>query len=127
MDGCRVDRAMVAEGCRIRDAQIERSIVGVRSIVEPGVRIRNSVIMGADLYESAADLERNASLGIPNVGIGAGSTIDRAIVDKNARIGERVVIANEEGVRERDGSEFYIRDGIVVIPKGATIPAGTRI
>ncbi|MFH1572238.1 MAG: glucose-1-phosphate adenylyltransferase [Gemmatimonadota bacterium] len=127
LDRCRVDRSIIAEGCRMRDAEIERSIIGVRSVLEPGVRVNSSVIMGADYCESAADMERNAALGVPNIGIGAGSVIHRAIVDKNARIGERVVIANDSGLETADGNGYYIREGIVIVPKDASIVSGTRI
>jgi len=127
MDRCRIDRSIVAEGCRMSDTEIEHSIVGVRSTMESGVRVYSSVIMGADRYESARDMERNAALGIPNIGIGGGSVVHRAIVDKNARIGEKVVIANDAGVQELDGDGYYIRDGIVVIPKDGVIPSGTTI
>ena len=83
--------------------------------------------MGADFVETAADLERNAAQGIPNVGIGARTRIDEAIIDKNARIGERVSITNREGVRDADGDKYHIRDGIVVVAKDAVIAAGTEI
>lgn len=127
LDRCRIDRSIVAEGCRMRDAEIEHSIVGVRSIMESGVRVYSSVIMGADTYESATDMERSAALGVPNIGIGSGSVIHRAIIDKNARIGEKVVIANDAGVQEEDGDGYYIREGIVVIPKDGVVPSGTAI
>ena len=127
LDRCRIDRSIVAEGCRMRDVEIEHCIIGVRSIMEPGVRVYSSVIMGGDLYESAADMERNAALGVPNIGIGGGSVIHRAIIDKNARIGEKVVIANDAGVQEKDGDGYYIREGIVVIPKDGVIPSGATI
>ena len=83
--------------------------------------------MGADFVETAADLERNAAQGIPNVGIGAHTRIDEAIIGKNARIGERVSITNREGVRDADGDKYYISDGIVVVAKDAVIAAGTEI
>ncbi|MBT3345074.1 MAG: glucose-1-phosphate adenylyltransferase [Gemmatimonadetes bacterium] len=127
MLGCRVDRGIVAEGCVIDDAQIEQSVVGVRSIIGAGARLYQSIVMGADYYESPADRERHAALHVPPVGIGPGSVIHRAIVDKNARIGTDVVIRNEAGVMEADGEGYYIREGIVVIPKDGVIPGGMRI
>jgi len=84
-------------------------------------------MMGTDFYETPNDMERNAAQGVPNVGIGAGSVINRAIIDKNARIGEKVIIGNDQGVNEGEGDGYYIRDGIVVIPKNAEIASGTVI
>lgn len=127
MESCRIENGIVAEGCYICDAQIQRSIIGIRSVIGPGVKVFNSVVMGADYYETPRDIERNAARGIPNVGIGANASINRAIVDKNARIGERVIINNEQGVREAEGDNYYIRDGIVIVPKDAVINPGTII
>ena len=127
MEGCRVEKVLVAEGCRIRRAEIERCVIGVRTVMEPDVRLYNSIIMGADFYESPEDHLRNADLGQPHIGIGSGTVIHRAIIDKNARIGKNVIIANDAGLEEHDGEGYCIRDGIVVVPKGAIIPDGTRI
>lgn len=127
LESCNIGRALIAEGCRMVDAVVEQSVVGVRSVVGAGARIRDSVLMGADAYESAADSERNAALGIPDIGIGAGSVIQRAIIDKNARIGTNVLIENKEGEEQADGEGYYIRDGIVVVPKDAVIHSGTRV
>ncbi|MFT5087016.1 MAG: glucose-1-phosphate adenylyltransferase [Candidatus Latescibacterota bacterium] len=127
MESCRIEKGIVAEGSYISDAQIQRSIVGIRSVIGPGAKLFNSIMMGADFYETPIDIERNSARGIPNVGIGANASINRAIIDKNARIGERVIIDNAEGVREADGDNYYIRDGIVVVPKDAIINSGTII
>ena len=127
IENCRIDRSIVAEGCRIREAEIERSVIGVRSIIAEESRLYNTVLMGADFYESPQDHERRLPLGLPAVGIGAGTVIHRAIVDKNARIGEKVIIANEGNVDHADGEGYCIRDGIVVVPKDAVIPDGTRV
>ena len=86
-----------------------------------GCQIANTIVMGADFVETAAYRARNAAQGIPNVGIGAHTRIDGAIIDKNARIGERVSITNREGVREADRDNYYIREGIVVVAKDAVI------
>jgi glucose-1-phosphate adenylyltransferase len=127
MLGCRVDRGILGEGCTLHDAEIEQSVVGVRSQIGRGVRIYQSVVMGADLYEAPADSERNRARGVPDIGIGAKSVIHRAIVDKNARIGEGVIISNDARVHEADGDGYHIREGIVVVPKDAVIPDGARI
>ena len=127
MHGCRVDRGIVAEGCVIGNAHIEKSVVGVRSIIGSGVQVRESIVMGADFYETSADKARDAAMHIPPVGIGAGSVIEKAILDKNARIGEGVCITNDAGVVDTDGEGFYIREGIVVIPKDGVLPDGMKI
>ena len=127
LENCRIERGIVCEGSHIRYAQIERSVVGIRSVIGAGCQIANTIIMGADFDETPGDLERNAAQGIPNVGIGANTTIDGAIIDKNARIGDQVSITNSRGVKEADGDNYYIRDGIVVVAKDAVIPSGTVI
>jgi glucose-1-phosphate adenylyltransferase len=125
--GCRVDRCIVAEGCTLVDAEIEQSVIGVRTMLESGARVYRSIVMGADVYESNANKLRNRERGVPNIGVGAGSVIHRAIIDKNARIGEGVIISNDARIPEADGDGFHIREGIVVVPKDAVIPSGTRI
>ena len=98
-------------------------MIGIRSVIDSGAVLRNVVMMGADYYEA----EAAPPSGTPPVGIGRNTTINDAIVDKNARIGERVVISPEGKPSEYDGENFYIRDGIVIIPKNAVIPDGTWI
>lgn len=124
---CQVDHAIIGEGCTIRDAEIRRSVIGIRSVVGEGSYLRNTVIMGADYYETAAEQARQLDKGTPCIGVGRGASIDGAIIDKNARLGDGVTIRNDAGVTNADGPGYFIRDGIVVIPKGATIPAGTVI
>jgi len=127
LENCRIERGIVCEGSHIRYAQIERSVVGIRSVIGAGCQIANTIIMGADFDETPADLARNAAQGIPNVGIGANTTIDGAIVDKNARIGDQVSITNKSGIKEAEGTNYYIRDGIVIVAKDAVIASGTVI
>ena len=123
INGATMQRAVVSDGCIITDASLDRCVIGIRSIIESGAVLRNVVMMGADFYEA----ESAAPAGAPPVGIGRNTTINDAIVDKNARIGERVVISPEGKPSEHDGENFYIRDGIVIIPKNAVIPDGTWI
>src|SRR5262249_22020265 len=120
-----LDEAIVCEGCRIDEAQIDHSIIGIRSVIGPGVRLSHTVMMGADFYEHLEN--RHAMSEFIPVGIGAGSVIERAIIDKNARIGEGVVIRNQDNVDRLDGPGYYIRDGIVIVPKNGVIPAGTVV
>ena len=121
----RVTESIVAEGCRIADAEIDHSVVGIRSIIGPGARLTQTVMMGADFYESDGS-GHPATESIP-MGVGAGSHIECAIIDKNARIGERVVIRNERKLTHFDGSGYFIRDGIVIVPKTGVIASGTVI
>jgi len=127
MHGCRVSRGIVAEGCILEDASIEDSVIGVRAVIGAGATVSQSIVMGADYYQTPADKERDAAMHLPSVGIGAGSVIQWAIIDKNARIGENVVISNTDGVVEADGEGYYIREGIVVIPKDGVIADGMKI
>jgi glucose-1-phosphate adenylyltransferase len=124
---CDISESLISEGCFIEKARIERSVIGIRSRIADGARIRHSLVLGADLYESAHEVERQSRDGIPPIGIGAETVIENAIVDKNARVGRGVRILNESGEKERDAGNYHIRDGIVVIPKGAVIPDGTVI
>jgi len=118
---CRIESSLITEGCAIGDAEIKHSSVGLRSIIGKGCRISRTVMMGADYYEDPK------YAGKIKVGIGDGSVIERAIVDKNARIGRNVVIKNLRGVKNFDGENYYIRDGIVIITKNAVIKDGTKI
>jgi glucose-1-phosphate adenylyltransferase len=117
----------VAEGAVLGSVSAVRSVIGIRSVIGDDVSMRETQMMGADYYEEADDLRENAQSGVPNVGIGAGTLIERAIIDKNARIGEGVRITNQAGLVEADGDGYYIRDGIVIVPKNGVIASGTVI
>jgi glucose-1-phosphate adenylyltransferase len=121
MNGATLRQAIISDGCIISDAHIERSVIGVRSIIESGATIRNSIVMGADYYEIDPTPDRRRQ---PSIGIGRNCVIDRAIIDKNARIADGVVITPEGKPADFDGGNYFIRDGIVVVPKNAVIPAG---
>jgi len=127
VQGCRIDNALIADGSFIGGADIERSVIGIRSRIESGVKIRRSLVLGADLYETEDEIAAAPRRGIPPIGIGEGSFIDNAIIDKNARIGHNVRIVNEGRDKERDGNGFFIREGLVIVPKDAVIPDGTVI
>lgn len=115
---------LLAEGCRIQKAEIQCSVIGVRSVIGPGVKIKNSVLMGADYYTNEAAAS-DASL-LP-IGIGANSIIEGAIIDKNARIGANVVIRPFPPGTDMITTSWVIKDGIVVVPKDTIIPSGTHI
>ena len=117
----------MADGCRFESATVRDSVIGIRSILENEATLNHVVMMGADFYETAADLRRNRRKGVPAMGIGAGSMINTAIIDKNARIGRNVVIRYIKGREDSVNENWVSRDGIVVIPKGAVIPDNTVI
>lgn len=129
LQNCDIDNTMVSEGCILNGVYSRNSIIGLRSRIDEGTRIEDSIIMGTDHYESieqiAAELEQN----IPYIGIGKNTTIKKAIVDKNVRIGKNVLLINENNVQNFDSEDgsYYIREGIIIIPKGAMIPDGTKI
>ncbi|MBI4970791.1 MAG: glucose-1-phosphate adenylyltransferase [Candidatus Omnitrophica bacterium] len=116
-----LDQVLIPEGCRIHQAKIKRTIVGLRSVIQKGACVENTVLMGADYYEW------KVPNGFPPIGIGEGSKINRAIIDKNARIGKNVIIENSKRVENFDSLNYCIRDGIVIIPKNGVIPDGAVI
>lgn len=123
-DGCRVDRSIIAEGCLLADCSVTDSIVGIRTRIGPGARVSRSVLLGADFYE-----DERATTGTRQAppGLGRDVLLDRVIVDKNACIGDGARLVNESGVDHADGDGYCIRSGIVVVPKGATVPPGTVV
>jgi glucose-1-phosphate adenylyltransferase len=127
VESCRVRDSLLAEGSILVEAEVDRSIIGIRSRLGRGTQIRESLILGADYYETIEEIDGSVARGTPPVGIGAGTVIRRAIVDKNARIGKGVRIVNENNAEERNGDGYFIRDGIVVVPKGGVIPDGMVI
>jgi glucose-1-phosphate adenylyltransferase len=122
-----VERAIIGEGSVIVDSEISDAVIGVRSYVARGTRIRRAVLHGSDYYAWQDCEARSPVQGPARPGIGEGTQIENAIVDRNASVGKECVIVNREGVREGEGPGFYIRDGIVVITKNAEIPDGTII
>lgn len=123
-----LEHALISDGCVIgAGTRITHSVVGVRTQIGKNVAIKNSVIIGADGYESAAEKAENQRRGLPNVGIGDGAVIDNAILDKDARIGAKVHLCNKEKIKNGEGPNFVIREGIVVIPRGAIVLDGAVI
>ncbi|MCU0565162.1 MAG: glucose-1-phosphate adenylyltransferase [Oculatellaceae cyanobacterium Prado106] len=129
MLNCRVTATMMGDGCIIKDCQINHSVLGIRTRIESGCSIQDTLLMGADFYQTFEEREADIMRGIVPIGIGANTTIRRAIIDKNARIGRDVQIINKDNVQEAEREElgFYIRGGIVVTVKNATIPDGIVI
>ena len=129
MEGAKVSGSLIADGCRIGEgAVIENSVVGLRCIIGENVVIKNSVLMGADNYQTKAQDEAAASVGSPSLGIGSGSVVEGAILDKNCRIGSNVRIVNDKGLMDDDThEECPVRDGIPIVVKKAVLPDGWQL
>ena len=116
----------MSDGCVIEQgAVIENSVIGLRCRIGRNVVIRNSVVLGSDYYETDEDIAANTAKGLPPLGIGEGTIIEGAIVDKNVRIGRRARIVNDHGWEETaDSDRFTVRDHVAVVPKDAIVPDG---
>jgi len=114
---------LLADGCQIQQAEITHSVIGVRSIIATGTKIKDSVLMGADYYLVDADIDPAK----PPIGIGPRCHIEGAIIDKNARIGANVIIRPFPRGTDINAENWAVQDGIVVVPKDSVIPPGTRI
>lgn len=119
--------SIVSEGCIINESILRRSVIGIRSRIESGTRFEHVLMMGADEYETIDQLETNLKIGRPAIGVGRNCEVRRAILDKDCRIGDNVRLINEAGVERADGDFYYIRDGIIIIPKGAVVPSGSVV
>jgi len=124
-----INDSIISEGCIINGAKVTNSVIGLRSRISQGVQIDASFMMGADIYQTFEEMRNDLSKGLPRVGVGAGTVIKRAIIDKNARIGSNARLLNEAGTAEADGpgGAYFIRDSIIIVPKSAVIPDGTVI
>ena len=127
INGAQIDHALVTDGCIINGAKISNSIVGLRTFVGSGTELNRVIVIGSDYYESDESVTKNESAGKPRVGIGMNCKIENAIIDKNARIGNNVIISPVGKAENLDHERYFIRDGIVVVPKDAVIPHGTVI
>jgi glucose-1-phosphate adenylyltransferase len=126
--GARLQQALISDGCVILEgADLNRCVVGIRARIGRNVTIRDTIILGADRYETEADRARNRERGLPDLVVGDEAVIERAILDKECRIGRGVHIVNQRGVQNDEGDNYVIRDGIVVIPRGTVVPDGTVI
>jgi glucose-1-phosphate adenylyltransferase len=130
INGAKLDRATVSDGCVIgTGSTVEYCSIGVRSVVGANVHLKNVVMIGSDGFETAADLAENKKLGRPDLNVGEGCKIERALLDKDCRIGRGVVIRDHESDVDFDdpAGRYYIRDGIVCVPRAGVIPDGTVI
>ena len=119
--GTRIDTSIIAEGCFLDQCEVTDSVVGIRTHMDQGSKVTRSVLLGADFYE-----EEVAAGSIP-LGIGRNAVLDRVIVDKNARIGEGARLVNAQGIDHADGDGYFIREGIIIVPKGGEVKPGTTI
>ncbi len=124
---CEIRNSLISEGCILNRASVNNSVIGIRSRIENHSRVEQTLMMGADYYQTLQDLADDRKDGFPWIGIGENTTIRKAIIDKNVRIGSNVKILNEAELENHDGGNYFIREGIVIIPKGATITDGTII
>jgi glucose-1-phosphate adenylyltransferase len=129
IDNCEIRDSIVSDGCIINGAKISNSVIGLRSRIGGGAQIEASYLMGADYYQTLEDMQADRAAGTPWIGIGQATTIRRAIIDKNARIGANVRLLNEAGVEQADGPDgsYYIRDRIIIVPKNGSIADGTVV
>ncbi len=118
---CHLESSIVAEGCHLDRCHIASSVVGIRTHISTGARVTRSILLGADFYE-----EDTNAIDIP-LGIGRDAVLDRVIVDKNARIGDGVRLVNAAGLDHADGDGYYIRNGIIIVPKGAMLRSGVAV
>ena len=124
-----IQDSILSDGCIVSGAAITNSLIGLRSRISKGVKIDSSFMMGADYYQTIEEMRADIIAELPRVGIGEGTFINRAIIDKNARIGSGVRLVNESNTLEADGGDrsYFIRDGIIIVPKNAVIKDGTIV
>jgi glucose-1-phosphate adenylyltransferase len=127
INGAQIDHAIVSDGCILNHCVITNSIVGVRCLVDRNSRLDRTILLGSDYFESQESIEQNQRSGRPRVGIGMNTRIENAIIDKNARIGNNCVITPAGKPDNVDHPLYYVRDGIVIIPKNGVVKDGTVI
>ena len=127
INGASIDHAIISDGCIISHCHVSQSVIGIRSLVDIGGHVTRTVMMGSDYYESEESISINAAENRPRIGIGKYTRVDHAIIDKNARIGDHCVITPDGKPETVDHPLYFIRDGIVIIPKDTVVPHGTVI
>ena len=127
VDNCAITESVICDAARMKNAKVHKSIVGIRSMVREGVQLDNVVMLGADFAETDIEKAECAANGKPYLGVGEGTVIEKAIIDKNARIGKNVRMLAEGRPENVDHEKYAIRDGILIVPKGSVIADGTVI
>lgn len=124
---CQIDHVVIGDGSIVTDSTLHRCVLGIRSFLGEGTQLEDVIVMGSDYYESEEDLKANSAKGLPNLGVGKRCNIRKAIIDKNARIGDGVVLSPEGKPDGTYAHGVVIRDGVLVVPKGGIVPGGTVI
>jgi glucose-1-phosphate adenylyltransferase len=129
LHNCDIDHSMVSEGSILNGVKLRNSIIGLRSRIDQGTDIEDSIVMGSDYFEALSTIQYNLDTGRPHVGIGSNCIIRKAIIDKNVRIGTNARLLNRANIDNFDAPDasYFIREGIIIVPKNATIPDGTEI
>ena len=127
INGAQIDHCIISDGCIISHSDLQQSIIGIRSTISAGTHLNRVIMLGSDYYESADSIAEHEEVGQPRIGIGTNTRIENAIIDKNARIGDNVVISPAGKPENVDHPMYFIRDGIVIIPKNGVVPHGTVI
>lgn len=127
VNGAAIEHAIIADGCIINHCRVSQSIIGLRCRIEQGSQLTRTVVLGADYFESLESIQRHLDKGHPRIGIGKNTRIENAIIDKNARIGDNCVISPAGKPSSYDNARFFVRDGVVIIPKNMIIPNNTVI
>jgi glucose-1-phosphate adenylyltransferase len=128
VSGARLSQCLISDGCVIQEgADLRGCVIGVRSRIGRNVTIRDTIMLGADRFETDTDRKVNRTMNRPDLVVGDGAVIERAILDKECRIGRNVHIINKRGIKDDEGANYVIRDGIVTIPRGMVVPDGTVI
>jgi glucose-1-phosphate adenylyltransferase len=124
---CQVMESIINEGTVLEECRVEHSMIGIRARISHGASISHSIVMGADYFETAENLVENRRLGRPNIGIGRNCIIEKAIIDKNARLGEGVQILDRNRPMDLETENYTIKEGIVIVPKNGELAPGTVI
>jgi glucose-1-phosphate adenylyltransferase len=127
INNCQINQSLVSEGCILLGSIVEHSVIGIRAFIDEGTLIQRSIIMGNTYYETIASRNKNRETGKPNLGIGNNCIIRNAIVDLGCYLGNNVHLINKDNQTEFEGENYSIKDGIIIVPKGAEIPDNTII
>jgi len=122
-----IQHSLISDGCVLNDATVHQTVLGLRSIVGKGSQLTRTIMMGSDFYESDQSVEFHRAKGEPRMGVGENTRIETAIIDKNARVGDNCVISPAGKDRDVDHALYFIRDGIIIIPKNGLVPHGTVV
>lgn len=127
LNGCTAERVIVGDGSIIDRSRLVHCVIGLRSVIREGCDLEDVVMMGADFFETPEHRRRHETEGLPPIGLGRNVKVRRAIIDKNARIGDGAIIENRAGLRTHDGPDFWVREGIVIVPRSGVIQPGRVI